>query len=92
MAKPQGAAKSVIIDLRLQTKAACDFLDQWVTIAIANPELIFPGKPEAAAEFKLRQPGISLLIRSARSISEVECQVFEENGLHRTTTRIGWKE
>jgi len=84
--------KPLAIDVKINTKAACDFLDKWIAIAIANPDLIFMGKPDKAEQFKKNQPAFSALIQSAKSVSGFECQMFKENGLHRTTTRIGWKE
>ena len=85
-------ANPIIIDLRIQTKAACDFLDQWIAVAIENPDILFPNQPKNAADFKLNQPNISLFIKAARSVSGIESKVFEEKGQPRVTTRIGWKE
>ena len=82
----------MILDLRIQSKAACDFLDHWIAVALANPDLIFAGKPEKAAAFKQNQPALSRLIQSARSVTGLEGELFEENGVRRTTLRIGWKE
>jgi hypothetical protein len=91
--KPAPAGgQPMAIDVRVNPKAACDFLDKWMAVVAANPDLFFPGKPERAEEFKKRLPAISALIQSARSVSGIECQVFEEKGQRRTTTRIGWKE
>lgn len=80
------------VDVRIRTKPACDFLDKWIAIAIANPELVFSGKPDKAEKFKKAQPAISASIQALRSVTGLESKMFEENGLRRTTIRIDWKE
>ena len=89
---PAPGQKPAAIDLRIKTKALCDFLDAWISVAVANPDLVFPGKPEKVEKFKKNQPALSALIQSARSVTGAETKVFEENGQRRTTTRIHWKE
>ena len=91
--KPAASGQTPLaLDVRIQTRPACDFLDKWIAIAVANPDLIFPGNPAKAQKFKKSQPMISALIQSMRSVSGFESKVFEENGQRRTTTRIDWKE
>jgi hypothetical protein len=91
--KPAAASqKNLALDLRLNTKAACDFADAWLNLAASNTELFFQGKPQQAAEFKKNQPLLASLITFARSVTGADFQVFEENGQRRTTSRLGWKE
>jgi hypothetical protein len=89
---PAADQKPLAVDVRVNTGAACDFLDKWIALAAANPDLIFAGKPDKAEEFKKKQPAVSAMIQSMRSVSGIECQVFEESGLRRVTTRLVWKE
>jgi hypothetical protein len=84
--------KPAMLDFRLNIRAASDFADLWLAIAAQNPELFFQGNQAKADDFKKAQPGVSALLHSLRSVSGMDMQVFEENGVRRTSSAIRWSD
>jgi hypothetical protein len=91
-AKPLPDSKALAVDLRINPGAAFEFLDKWVALAGDHPEVVFPGRPDKAAEFRKNQPGIVALLQSLRAIGGIEYQVYEENGRRRVSSKIEWQE
>ena len=91
-ATPMAGAKPMAMDLRINISVACDFANRWVTLAGENPDLFFPGKPDQGAQFRARQPNVSALLQSLHAIRELDVQVYEENGMRRVSSKIGWQE
>jgi hypothetical protein len=91
VAKP-ATQKPAMLDFRLNIRAACDFGDLWLALVAQNPELFFQGNQAKADDFKKAQPGVSALLHSLRSVSGMDVQVFEENGVRRTSSAIQWSD
>lgn len=84
--------KPIALEMQINSKAACDFLEKWVAIVKNNPDMMTTLAPDKAEEVKRRLPVISALLQAARYVTGIECQVYEENGQQRVTTRIGWEK
>lgn len=91
-AKPASDPKALKLDFRMNFKAAFDFADKWLALAMENPEPFFQGDANKVENFKKNAPNLAALLKSLRAFEGMDMQVFEENGQRRVSSAVHWNK